>query len=83
MFMDPQKADLSVWFWVEFLDGWQWTTANIYPFIAYEQFRHLVLVQQGLVHRGKEGFLQIQRLNRQRKMDQFLIRSQSFVGLRV
>jgi uncharacterized repeat protein (TIGR02543 family) len=33
MFMDPQKADLSVWFWVEFLDGWQWTTANIYPFI--------------------------------------------------
>ena len=33
MFMDPQKADLSVWFWVEFLDGWQWTTANIYPFV--------------------------------------------------
>jgi len=33
MFMDPQKADLSIWFWVEFLDGWQWTTANIYPFV--------------------------------------------------
>lgn len=33
MFMDPQKQDLSVWFWVEFLDGWQWTTANIYPFV--------------------------------------------------
>jgi uncharacterized repeat protein (TIGR02543 family) len=33
MFMDLQKPDLSVWFWVEFLDGWQWTTANIYPFV--------------------------------------------------
>ncbi|MBT3637997.1 MAG: hypothetical protein HN531_13750 [Opitutae bacterium] len=33
MFMDPQKADLSVWFWVEFLDGWQWTTTNVYPFV--------------------------------------------------
>ncbi|MBN38370.1 MAG: hypothetical protein CMI29_07875 [Opitutae bacterium] len=33
IFMDPQKADLSVWFWIEFLDGWQWTTANIYPFL--------------------------------------------------
>ena len=22
-----------IWFWVEFLDGWQWTTANIYPFV--------------------------------------------------
>ena len=33
------------------------------PVCAYEQFRHLVLVQQGLVHRGKEGFLQIQRLH--------------------
>ena len=30
MFMDPYKADLSVWFWVEFLDGWQWTTPSIW-----------------------------------------------------
>ena len=33
MFIDPQRADKSVWFWVNFLDGWQWTTSNIYPFI--------------------------------------------------
>jgi uncharacterized repeat protein (TIGR02543 family) len=33
IFMDMQKEDLSVWFWVEYLDGWQWTTANIFPFI--------------------------------------------------
>lgn len=30
MFMDPHKADLSVWFWVEFLDGWQWTSPSIW-----------------------------------------------------
>jgi hypothetical protein len=30
IFMDPQKEDLSVWLWVDYLNGWQWTTASIW-----------------------------------------------------
>ena len=32
MYIHPETQNGGLWFWVEYLSGWQWTENSIFPF---------------------------------------------------